>query len=157
KEAERYWRGRLKGFRRPTRLGLERRVASEPATDYAAQEMELSEAATERLQGYARREQLTLNTVAQGGWAVLLGRYSGENDVIYGVTVSGRPAELAGVEEMVGLFINTLPVRVEVNGERRVGGWLKELQRQQAEMRRYEYSPLVAVQGWGEVDRGQAL
>src|ERR1043166_7608140 len=58
---------------------------------------------------------------------------------------------------MVGLFINSLPVRVQVNGEMQVGAWLRELQAQVMEMRQYEYSPLVEVQGWSEVKRGQKL
>ena len=67
-----------------------------------------------RLQGWARRQQLTLNTLVQGAWALLLSRYSGSQDVCFGVTVAGRPATLPGVESMVGLFINTLPLRVAV-------------------------------------------
>ena len=100
---------------------------------------------------------MTLNTVVQGAWAVLLSRYSGERDVVYGVTVSGRPAELTGVEQMVGLFINTLAVRVKVEWDKEVGEWLEEQQQKQAEMREYEYSPLMKVQGWSEVGSGEAL
>ena len=62
---------------------------------------------TARLQGLARERGLTLNTIVQGLWAVLLGRLTGRDDVVFGVTVSGRPAELAGIEQRVGLFINT--------------------------------------------------
>ena len=69
---------------------------------------------TDALRQFARRNQLTLNTIVQGAWALLLSRYSGEDDVVFGATVSGRPAELPGIESMVGLFINTLPVRVSV-------------------------------------------
>ena len=112
---------------------------------------------TRRLQERARREQVTMNTVLQGAWALLLARYSGSNDVLFGATVSGRPAELEGVERMVGLFINTLPVRVRVRGGRGVWEWLRELQGQQVEMRQYEYSPLAQVQAWSEVGAGVAL
>src|SRR5262249_12375347 len=89
--------------------------------------------------------------------ALLLSRYSGEEDVLFGATVSGRPAELAGVEQMVGLFINSLPVRVRVSGEAQVGPWLRELQAQVMELRQDEYSPLVEVQGWSDIKRGQNL
>jgi non-ribosomal peptide synthetase component F/acyl carrier protein len=88
---------------------------------------------------------------------VLLARYSQEEEVVYGVTVAGRPAELEGVERMVGLFINTLAVRTKVKWEQEVGEWLEEQQEQQAEMREYEYSPLMKVQEWSEVGRGEAL
>jgi non-ribosomal peptide synthetase component F len=119
--------------------------------------VELSEAATVELQQLARREQLTLNTIVQGAWGLLLSRYSGAEDVVFGTVVSGRPAELRGVEGMLGLFINTLPVRVRVRGQERVVEWLRELQAEQVELRQYEYSPLVAVQGWSEVERGRSL
>jgi non-ribosomal peptide synthetase component F len=77
--------------------------------------------------------------------------------VVFGAVVSGRPAELRGVEQMLGLFINTLPVRVRVEEELKVAEWLRELQAEQVELRQYEYSPLVAVQGWSEVERGRPL
>jgi non-ribosomal peptide synthetase component F len=88
---------------------------------------------------------------------VLLARYSQEEEVVYGVTVAGRPAELAGVERMVGLFINTLAVRAKVEWEKGVGEWLAAQQQQQAEMREYEYSPLMKVQEWSEAGSGEAL
>src|SRR5262249_10149353 len=77
--------------------------------------------------------------------------------VVFGTTVSGRPANLAGVEEMVGLFINALPVRVKVKNEEGVGEYLRRLQEQQVEARQYEYSPLVEVQRWSEVAKGTPL
>jgi non-ribosomal peptide synthetase component F len=93
----------------------------------------------------------------QGTWALLLHIYSGDDDVVFGATTSGRPAELAGVESIVGLFINTLPVRVRVNAQMRLPEWLRELQEHQAEARQYEYSPLTQVQGWSDVPRGVPL
>ena len=157
KQAERYWRERLAGISAPTPLGLERgRGAATRAAGARPQRLSatINEEQTEKLQSCARRQQVTLNTVVQGAWAILLSRYSGREEVVYGVTVSGRPAALAGVEQMVGMFINTLPVRVKVDGQARVDEWLRELQREQVEMREYEYSPLVQVQGWSEVPKG---
>src|SRR5205814_5498078 len=117
----------------------------------------LGEAATSRLKAAARREQLTLNTMVQAAWSLLLSRYSGQDDVVFGVTVSGRPAALAGVESMVGLFINTLPMRVHVRGDGPLRAWLKAIQGQQVEQRQYEFSPLVQVQGWSAVPTGEPL
>ena len=77
--------------------------------------------------------------------------------MLFGNTVSGRPAELSGVEEMVGMFINTLPVRVKINAEMSVFEWLKNIQAEQIESKDYEHSPLVEVQKWSEVPRKQAL
>ena len=103
------------------------------------------------LQEQARRWGVTMSTLVQGAWALLLARYAGEEDVVFGATVSGRPAELAGVEETVGLFINTLPVRVRLGAEATLGEWLQGLQREQVETREYEYAPLVRG---AEVERG---
>src|ERR1051326_3903165 len=154
--AEAYWRKALAGFTTPTRLSLERAAANVSLeSGYAEEQVRLSAEQSEQVQRLAREQQVTVNTVVQGAWALLLSRYSGEEEVLFGATVSGRPAELAGVEQMVGLFINSLPVRVRVNGEAQVGTWLRELQSQVMELRQYEYSPLVEVQGWSDVKRRQ--
>ena len=155
--AEAFWRQYLKGFTSPTALPGHFAGRELLPIQQATQERELDEPSTQALQGMARRQQLTLNTIVLGAWALLLSRYSGEQDVVFGATVSGRPPELAGVETMLGLFINTLPVRVKVEDDARVVDWLKRLQAEQVEMRQYEYSPLVDVQGWSEVARGAAM
>ena len=157
--AEQFWRQLLKGFSAPTALGIERRVRTveEVEDQYEDQNLQLTAEATAALQQLARNHQVTLNTVVQGAWALLLSRYSGSEDVVFGATVSGRPASLAGVEEMVGMFINTLPVRVQMKSEEGVGEYLRRLQEQQVEVRHYEYSPLVEVQGWSGVGRGVRL
>jgi amino acid adenylation domain-containing protein/non-ribosomal peptide synthase protein (TIGR01720 family) len=155
--AKNYWQTKLRGFQKPTGLELQRPGRAQAANGYGQVQCYLPESSTRALESLAREQQVTVNTVVQGAWAVLLSRYSGERDVVYGVTVSGRPAELAGVEQMIGLFINTLPLRVNVADGAELGPWLQELQAEQAEMRQYEYSPLVEVQGWSEVERGVAL
>jgi amino acid adenylation domain-containing protein/non-ribosomal peptide synthase protein (TIGR01720 family) len=155
--AEQYWRHTLQGFDRPTPLPLGRPPAADDGEPYGDRMLGLTPEQVRLLVERARREQVTMNTVLQGAWALLLARYSNTPDVVFGATVSGRPAELEGVERMVGLFINTLPVRVRVSGGQGVWGWLRELQTQQVEMRQYEYSPLAQVQGWSEVGAGRAL
>ena len=158
-EAEAFWRERLRGFVAPTPLGTE--VISEAAApggeSYLTHEKRLSHASTERLREFARRRQLTLSTLVEGAWALLLGRYSGEREVVFGTVVSGRPPTLPGVETMVGLFVNTLPARVAVPPDARCAQWLGELQRRQFEARRYEYSPLAEICGWCAVPAGQPL
>src|SRR5262249_20365713 len=125
--------------------------------DYDQQEFHLPAELMTGLRTFARQHQVTPNTLAQGAWAFLLSRYSGVDDVVFGVTSSGRPTELSGVEAMIGLFINTLPMRVAVSPQETVLVWLRQLQARQFEMRQYEYSPLVQVQGWSEVPRGLPL
>ena len=95
--------------------------------------------------------------MAQGAWALLSSRYRDVDDVVFGVTVAGRPASLSGVESMVGLFINTLPLRVRVPANATVLSWLQGLQEQQSTLQRYEYSSLLDIQGWSDVPRGVPL
>jgi len=155
--AERYWTGQLAGFSAPTPLGVDRPAPAGAAPGYARLAVTLPPELTRGVEEAARRNRVTLSTVLQGAWGFLLARYAGEDDVVFGNTVSGRPAGLDGVEEMVGLFINTLPVRLRVPREGRLGSWLRQLQHAQAEAREYEYAPLVQVQGWSDVPRGTPL
>ncbi|MDZ7307315.1 MAG: amino acid adenylation domain-containing protein [candidate division KSB1 bacterium] len=153
-----FWRKYLAGFSAPTPLRLDRAPAANGLTGgYAKAERHLPVELTTALQALARQQQLTLGTLVQAAWAILLGRCSGENDVVFGLTVSGRPPELAGVENMIGLFINTLPVRVRLASRDSLLALLRTLQQQQTELRQYEYSPLVQVQGCSEVPRGLPL
>jgi amino acid adenylation domain-containing protein len=157
--AENYWRETLRGFSEPTPL-----LGALPAGDvhdheqrYEEQTVSIEPETTAALLMLARRHELTLNTLMQGAWGVMLSRYAVVNDVVFGATVSGRPPTLPDVESLVGLFINTLPVRLRVSGNESLLTLLKRLQRQQLEMREYEYSPLVQVQGWSEAPRGVPL
>ena len=114
--AEAFWRDALKDFIVPTPIGGSAQGDGTPnaESEYAEREVWLTAEATAALKTLAKQHQFTLNTLMQGAWSLLLSRYSGEEDVLFGITVSGRPASLPGVESMVGLFINTLPLRVRV-------------------------------------------
>jgi amino acid adenylation domain-containing protein/non-ribosomal peptide synthase protein (TIGR01720 family) len=160
KRAASFWRRTLRGFTAPTALGIARAPSTGGELPEAAsdeQSARLPADTTAALQTLARQHRLTLNTVMQGVWALLLGRFSGEDDVVFGTVVSGRPAALEGFETMVGPFINTLPSRVRISPQEKVIGWLQFLQEQQTEARQYEYSPLAQVQGWSELGRGVPL
>ncbi|WP_081902619.1 non-ribosomal peptide synthetase [Lentzea aerocolonigenes] len=154
-ESEGFWRGYLGGFAAPTPLPADRLAGSHYEQD--RRRMRLDETVTGELVELARRERVTLSTVVQAAWALLLSTYSGDDDVVFGLTVSGRPAELAGVESVVGLFINTLPVRTVVPAETPFTSWLHELQDNQVALQRFEYTPLVDVQRWSAVPHGRAL
>ncbi len=153
--AEVYWRKQLAGRRAATSIPT---VRTQPqGTGTGEHELRLSEELTESLNRLARQNGVTLSTLVQGVWAILLSRYSGDDDVVFGVTVSGRPPTLPGADTMVGVFINTLPVRVQVDERMAFGSWLRSLQVQLAELRQFEYTPLVQVQGWTEVPREEPL
>lgn len=154
-QAKAFWRKVLQGFNAPTHLRVE--SSSNQATGCDEQRLKLSPATTAALQSLVRQHKLTLNTLVQGVWAILLSRYSGEEDVVFGATSAGRPPALVGSDAMVGLFINTLPVRVQVSGDDLLIPWLQKLQTQQIEVQQYEYTPLVEVQGWSEIPRDLPL
>lgn len=157
-KAEAYWRQTLQGFTTPTAIA-DRALVETPdeLENYAEETLLLAESETAALRSFVGLHQLTLNTLIQGAWALLLSRRSGADDVVFGSVVSGRPTDYPGVESTVGLFINTLPVRVRVPSDAVLLSWLKRLQEQQAESRSFEFSPLVEIQGWSGVPRGQHL
>ena len=155
--AEEYWRRTLAGWSEPTPLVFRREREDTGETGGGSAQTALAPAATAALQEQARRHRLTLNTLVQAAWGLLLARTSGEDDAVFGITVSGRPPEVPGIERMIGLFINTLPLRLTAAPALRLGPWLEELQRGQAELRQHEHTPLVRVQGWSGVPRGRDL
>ncbi|MFB2895116.1 amino acid adenylation domain-containing protein [Aerosakkonemataceae cyanobacterium BLCC-F50] len=162
-KAEEFWRHLLQGFTAPTLL-LSINSDSSVATDcelptkfYGLRELRLSVASTSALQSLAEKHQLTLNTVVQGAWALLLSRYSGSDDVVFGATRSCRNPQIHEIESMVGLFINTLPMRIQVKADTWLLPWLKELRMQWLTLRDYEYTSLVQIQEWSEIPKGLPL
>lgn len=155
---ERFWRAYLRGCESLTTLRLEPgESAADAGSGYGDEDLRCPPGLAQELQAFAQTSGLTLNTLLQGAWALLLHRLSGDPEVVFGVTVSGRPPELSGAAARVGLFINTLPLRVSCDPSRRLVAWLREIQAMQAEMREYEYCRLVDIQGWSDAPRGQAL
>lgn len=158
-DGETFWLKYLRGFRKPTALPGQVAEAvdvdSPPAWD--AVQVAISTAESEALQALSRRERLTLNTIVQGAWALVLGEYGGDTDVVFGATVVVRPPELPRLNSTIGLFLNTLPVRVRLSSNATALAWLWELQRDQFEMREHSHIPLVRVQSWSEVPKGTAL
>ncbi|MGH3784209.1 MAG: non-ribosomal peptide synthetase, partial [Pseudonocardiaceae bacterium] len=112
---------------------------------------------SDHLHEVAQRNGLTLNTIIQGAWALLLSRYSAQPDVCFGATVSGRPADLPGAEEITGIFINTLPVRVEIDHTSSVFEWLQQLQADQAEARQFDFVSLAHLQTLSDIPGGTPL
>ncbi len=119
---------------------------------YAEQRRRLPATTTAALRALAQRSQITLNTLVQGAKALLLSRHSGREEVIFGVTVAGRPADLEGVETIVGPLINTLPLRMAVPLEAQLLPWLRRLQAQQAELAQFDYTPLAQALDWAGLD-----
>lgn len=152
-----FWQSYLAGFVDPTPLVIDHAGARDGQVAVADAVLSLTAPDTQTLQALAQRRQLTLNTLIQAAWALVLSRYSRRHDVLFGMTVAGRPPALAGIEATLGLFINTLPLRVRIRPETRLAEWLHELLASNLELRQYEHTPLVQVQEWSEVPRGQDL
>ncbi|MEI4533137.1 non-ribosomal peptide synthetase [Pseudomonas aeruginosa] len=146
---EAFWREQMAALDEPTRLV---EALAQPgltsANGVGEHLRELDATATARLRDFARRHQVTLNTLVQAGWALLLQRYTGQHTVVFGATVSGRPADLPGVENQVGLFINTLPVVVTLAPQMTLDELLQGLQRQNLALREQEHTPLFELQRW---------
>jgi amino acid adenylation domain-containing protein/non-ribosomal peptide synthase protein (TIGR01720 family) len=152
---EDFWREVLRGFSVPTPLPAD---SHQPASGQSSAEAALCGPGTAELQAFAREHHVTVHTLALASWAFLLSRHGGGQDVVFGNTVAGRPPELPGSETLVGLFINSLPVRVRLpSATSALSLWLQSLQNQQLEARQYEHSPLVQVQAVSEVPRGTPL
>jgi len=158
-EAEAFWRRMLKDFITPTSIMPKLDIASLPRdeTGYSEQLLYVSPVTTNSLLSLGRQHRLTMNTIVMGAWALLLSRHSSQDDVLFGAVTSGRPPDLDGVESMVGLFVNTLPMRIRVPRSHSLSSWLREIQQQQLEIRKYEYSPLAEVQQWSDIARGEQL
>ena len=158
-EAEKFWRKTLEGFTYPTQIRLNGAIHQGEAKPSLVRQrqIQLSESVSADLQSLARHNRLTTNTILQGAWALLLHHYSGDSDIVFGTTMSNRPASLDRVETMVGLFITTIPVRIKLKSDDSLMSWLKQIQDQQVESSQYAYSPLVKIQSWSGIPRGHTL
>ena len=146
-QAKKFWQQRLKGIEAPTPLIVDKLIDHKSQQEtYQEISFKLSFEITNQLQSLAQKHHLTLNNLVQGAWGLLLSRYSGETDIVFGATVSGRTSELPNIDTMVGLFINTLPVRLQISGKEKLIPWLKTLQSQQFEQEPYTYYSLADIQ-----------
>ncbi|MFJ9382068.1 condensation domain-containing protein, partial [Streptomyces sp. NPDC101455] len=160
-EARAYWRRRLAGVTEPTSLGIERATGEqgpgESKVPLSAEVAGAGAGAGAGLADFARRHRLTLNTVVQAAWAVVMGLYSGSDNVVFGVTSSGRDGRLDGVDSMVGMLLNTTPVRIHLDRDQPVAAWLAGLQEEQVRARQFEQTPLVTIAACSELPPGRAL
>ncbi|MDC0689465.1 amino acid adenylation domain-containing protein [Mitsuaria sp. RG] len=145
--SERFWRERTAGLNEPTRLAQAFRSEAH-GQGQGEYPVLLDPQRTQRLGEFAREQRVTLNTLVQAAWLLLLQRYTGQSSVTFGATVAGRPAELPGVEEQLGLFINTLPVIASPRPEQTVGDWVQQVQALNLALREHEHTPLYEIQRW---------
>jgi amino acid adenylation domain-containing protein/non-ribosomal peptide synthase protein (TIGR01720 family) len=155
-----FFRQALAGFAEPTPLPFDRPVARSGeagSVSEGEEELPLPAALAADLTDLAQSLEVTASTLVQGAWALLLARYGGVPDVVFGTVVSGRPAELPGVESMIGLFINTLPVRVMADPAAPLAAWLREVQGRLLALTRHETAALAEIQRASAVPPGEPL
>ncbi|MFF3292043.1 amino acid adenylation domain-containing protein [Streptomyces sp. NPDC003023] len=161
-ESESAWRQALAGVEEPTLLAPAKTPGDElprdrtsgdetsgdetPGAVPRSHSFDLGDELTVRLEALAREAGLTLNTMVQSVWGLLIGRLTGRDDVVFGATVSGRPPEVPGIESMVGLFINTVPVRVRLDPRESVTELFRRIQRQQTELMSHQHVGLSRIQ-----------
>lgn len=156
--ARNYWNDYLESFNTPTPLVVDEQITLGAEESQVGRfYFKLDKVTTEKLRHLATEQGVTINTVFQAGWSFLLSCYSGQSDIVFGATVSGRPAEVSGVESMVGLFINSLPVRVNFAKFSSVAELLTDLHRSYAQSNVYSYFPLNEIQRDSEISNGKAL
>jgi hypothetical protein len=161
-QTESFWRQALQGIRKPTSLTYIEKVdkidqSSTSEIRYSEEIIQLSLKTTQELDFFASQNRLTLATIINGIWAILLSRYSCSSDVLYGCTVTGRPADLKGIESMIGMFVNTLPIHANINKKQSLLSWLQRFQLQLVETRNYEHTPLIEAHQWSEVPQNLTL
>ena len=149
-----FWTAALADLEEPTRLANAVSGGQRSASGYADHEHVFSEQLTADLNRFAREQKVTLNTLVQAAWLVLLQRYTGQDNVAFGATVAGRPTDLPGVEQQIGLFINTLPVVAAPSADIVVSQWLQQVQSLNLALREHEHTPLYDIQRWAGAGNG---
>ncbi len=152
-----FWKEYLQGFSEPTLLGLANTSSDEHFSECGNVHIQLLEHISKLLNQLATESSCTMNTLVQLAWAYLLHNYSGDEDVVFGTTVSGRPAELPGVENMLGLFINVIPCRIRFEKSLTIEQYLKALQRDNLSRDENAFVSLADIQRASEAPNGTPL
>ncbi|MCC6607384.1 MAG: amino acid adenylation domain-containing protein [Anaerolineae bacterium] len=157
--AEPFWRTRLAGFAVPTPLTVDlgQRAPRHAGQHTGELRRQLPDELYAALQQFGRRHGLTLGTLLQAAWGLLLSRYSGEPDVLFGTMMSGRVPQLPGVDQIAGVLINPVPVRAQIEPTDTVLPWLQTFQANLLALQAHETVPLAQVQNWSGVPGDQPL
>lgn len=158
-KSEGYWRQELAGFQAPNPVSAiqSKEYFVEDVRDFKEMEIRVSEQATGALQELARDNDISLNNITQGVWALFLSRYTGENDIVFGTVRAGRHWGEGNKDKAMGLFIYTLPMRVPVSPDKLLMPWLLEIKQKQYSVREHETTPLADIQKWSEVPPDKPL
>ncbi len=147
---KKYWVNYLKGLEYGTVMPFASAAQdrNKGAGLYKTNSVNLNVNETAGIIAFVQKNKITVNTLMQGVWASLLHQYTGNKQVVFGVIVSGRPEDLSDVEQRVGMYINTLPLKAVFDDEQTISGWLQQLQREQISSRQFQYTPLQKIKEW---------
>ncbi len=154
-EAKNFWTSYLRGFTNPTKLHYD--ITNIEVGEYKKEKLSLPEELSVRIHKFVKEKKITLSSFLQSVWGILLSKYTSEEDVIFGATFSGRSPELPGSETMLGLFINTLPIRAKINPVAPITDWIVEFHKEQIPLKDFEWSALYEVQNYSELSNKQNL
>ncbi|BFM50688.1 amino acid adenylation domain-containing protein [Marinomonas sp. THO17] len=149
-----YWQDYLRQTEAPTLLA-DLYGQAQPQQGHVRDILQIDTATREQWQHTLKQSGLTLNTLIQGAWLLTLQRYTGQDNPIFGNTVTGRPSSFANSDNMVGLFINTLPITSRIDWQSNTQDWLKNLQDQASQQREFSYSALSDVANCSPLDAGK--
>jgi polyketide synthase PksJ len=155
---EKFWQEYLRGFDTQTELSVKKRKGREItgiATD--SFRVNFSRDLKDKIEDFVKSYKITLATLFYSAWGILLERYNNSEDVIFGTTVSGRNAKVQGIEEIAGLFINTLPLRIRTDANEKAGDFLYRLDKELQRRETFETTNLVEIKGYSEIDIKEEL
>ena len=152
-----YWQNKLEGYTAPAEIGFRAHRQNEESFEVDAIEQNIDASAASRITAFAKAEGVTLHTLLQAVWALILHHYSGEEDIAFGSTRANRYATIPGAQDIVGLLINTVPVRTLVEDGKPLSEFLKALRQQHIEFREHEQTPLPLIRNWSEMVAGKPL
>lgn len=153
-ETKLFWSNYLKGIDTTTAIPNDRGGVGKESLEF---QLDISKELSQKLIFFAAKEKITPNVLFLSIWALLISRYQTEEEVLLGVTVSGRSEELANIENGMGLFINSLPFRIQTTTNKKVGSWLKEVQQNLLSLRDYEHSSLSKIKEWSDLPASSPL
>jgi len=150
KEQEAFWQNYLGKINGPSLLPFTKENVdrNKGGASIKKQELSFDQTFSECIETYAQQNHLTINSIVQGVWSYLLSRYTAQSDVVFGVTVSGRPPDLANSSERVGLYINTIPFCTQIDLQQPISDWLNDLQQAHTRAREFQYTALSTIQKW---------
>jgi amino acid adenylation domain-containing protein len=156
---DQFWREYLKGFQRGTAVpgDTNRTPSPDQVPSWDAVQAVVERASSDRLRQFALKNQITVNTLVQAAWGVVLGEFSGDGDVLFGAPVAVRPPEAPRLARTIGLFLNMTPVRVRLNSNATVVPWLQSFQQEQLTVREYSDVPLLQVHSCSAIPHGKPL